>query len=56
MEMDFNYKEEKLFNECIDSVTKNDPKRFCKEAIVPMTQFELWTEEDTDNLCQGAAT
>jgi hypothetical protein len=51
MEMDFNFKEEKLFNECIDSITKIDPKKFCLETIVPLTKFELWTTEDTDRMC-----
>jgi len=30
IELDFNSKEEKLFNECTDSSVKADPQRYCQ--------------------------
>lgn len=55
LELDFNSREEKIFNECTDSVVKQDPKRFCKESILGLTPFELWTDQETDKMCSAAA-
>jgi hypothetical protein len=56
LEIDFNAKEEKLFNECTDSIVKQDPKYFCSKDIVSVSSFPLWTEKDIDNMCTAAAT
>ena len=56
LELDFNSKEEKLFNECTDSIVKNDPKKFCMNEIVTLSSFSLWTEKEVDSLCAAVAT
>ena len=43
LELDFNSKEEKLFNECTDSLVKMDPKGYCLNDIVKVSPFPLWT-------------
>ena len=37
MELDYNSKEEKLFNECTDAIVKQDPKKFCLTEIATLT-------------------
>ena len=44
LELDFNSREEKLFNDCTDSIVKSDPKGYCSNTIVPETPFELWNK------------
>ncbi|CDW88021.1 UNKNOWN [Stylonychia lemnae] len=56
LELDFNSREERLFNDCIDSVVKQDPKRYCSDDIVSMTPFDIWTKDKIDNMCAGAST
>jgi hypothetical protein len=56
LELDFNAKEEKLFNECTDSVVRQDPKKFCMVDIVGLTEFALWTDKEIDGYCTAAAT
>jgi hypothetical protein len=56
LELDFNSREEKLFNECTDSIVKTDPKGYCRSFIVPETPFELWNAQTIDTMCSGAAT
>lgn len=54
--MDFNSREEMIYNECIDYSVKLDPKRFCLGTIASQTPFELWNGNDIDNICSSAAT
>ena len=56
LELDFNAKEEKLFNECTDSVVRQDPKKFCMVDIIGLTEFALWTDKEIDSYCTAAAT
>jgi hypothetical protein len=56
MELDYNSKEEKLFNDCTDSVVRADPKRFCMSEIASISDFEIWTRADVENMCSAATT
>lgn len=56
LELDFNSKEDKLFNECTDSIVQKDPMAFCKDDIVGESAFSLWTDLELQNLCASAAT
>eukprot|EP00349_Pseudokeronopsis_sp_Brazil_P001302 CAMPEP_0202958092 /NCGR_PEP_ID=MMETSP1396-20130829/2438_1 /ASSEMBLY_ACC=CAM_ASM_000872 /TAXON_ID= /ORGANISM="Pseudokeronopsis sp., Strain Brazil" /LENGTH=282 /DNA_ID=CAMNT_0049675941 /DNA_START=316 /DNA_END=1164 /DNA_ORIENTATION=- len=56
LELDFNSKEEKLFNECTDSIVAKDPKKFCQDEITRSTSFSLWTEAEVDSMCAAAST
>jgi hypothetical protein len=56
MELDYNSKEEKLFNECTDSVVRADPKRYCINEIASLSDFEIWTKTEIDNMCAAAST
>ena len=56
LELDFNSKEEKLFNECTDSIVKADPKNYCIVEISSISEFTLWTSQEIDNMCAAAAT
>jgi hypothetical protein len=56
LELDFNAKEEKLFNECTDSIVQTDPKRYCLQDIQGTTKFGLWTQQEIDSMCAAAAT
>jgi hypothetical protein len=56
IELDFNIKEEKLFNECIDSVARVDPKKFCLDTVAVEAQFEFWNRQDVESMCKTAAT
>lgn len=44
LELDFNSKEEKLINECTDSVVKVDPKKYCLTELAVVSSFTLWTD------------
>lgn len=56
IELDFNVKEEKLFNECIDSVTRVDPKKYCLDTVSNEGNFEFWNKQDLESMCKTAAT
>lgn len=56
LELDFNSREEKLFNECTDTIVRADPKSYCKNFVVAETPFELWNAQTIDTLCSGAST
>jgi hypothetical protein len=56
MELDYNSKEEKLFNDCTDSVVRTDPKRYCTSEIAGLSDFEIWTRTEIENMCSAATT
>ena len=56
LELDFNLKEERLFDNCIDSEVKVDPKKFCLETISTEMSFEFWTAKEIDQMCKVSAT
>jgi hypothetical protein len=56
VELDYNIKEERLFNECIDTVAKSDPKKYCLETIAEDAHFEFWNKNDIENTCKTAST
>lgn len=53
--MDLNFKEEKLFNECIDQNVKGDPKGYCTKVITDVTELEMWNQNDINELCSAGA-
>jgi hypothetical protein len=46
LELDFNSKEEKLFNKCIDSLVKTDSKYYCTSIVMPSSDLSLWSLTD----------
>lgn len=56
LEMDYNSKEEHIFNECTDSIVKQDPKKYCVNEIARVSDFDIWTQSEIDNMCTAATT
>jgi len=56
LELDYNSRETTVFNECIDSFVKQDPKQYCLHSVVSPEYFTLWSQQATDSECTSAAT
>ncbi len=56
LELDFNSKEEKIFNECTDSIVKHNPKKFCLKNLQKYSKFALWNMKEFKNMCAAAST
>jgi len=56
LELDYNTRETNIFNECIDSYVKKDPKQYCLHQVVSPDYFTLWSEQAIDSECTSAAT
>lgn len=46
LEIDYNFKEEFLYNKCVDSDVQSDPNYYCKNSIMSYSDFYLWNDED----------
>lgn len=56
LELDYNSKETGIFNECIDSYVRQDPKQYCFNQVINPEYFNLWNELAVDSECTSAAT
>ncbi len=55
LELDYNAREEILFNNCIDYQVQADPKAYCLSDLVSEGKFELWTRSEIDKVCGNGA-